>query len=156
MILVMPFMTRVFAAQSQCGTFAFGENYHMKVLNVDGITDLVGYFALTQGQRDDYNESARQLICARLIITNSLSSKTRNFLKEQFVVNQSNYPDTVVDAVAMITSFGNGSSNGKGGGKGNSNDANKTPEAIVSIHLADDGNDCSNNDDGSVVSSNRR
>ena len=81
---------QVLAAQSQCGTFAFGENYHKKVLNVDGISDLVDYFALTQEQRDNYDELARQLICARLIVNNSLSSKTRIFLKEQFVVNQSN------------------------------------------------------------------
>ena len=141
---------QVLAAQSQCGTFAFGENYHMKVLKVDGISDLVDYFALDQAQRDDYDELARQLVCARLIVNNSLSSKTRTFLKEQFVVNQSNYPDTVVDAVAMITLFGNG--NDKGGGGGNNNNVNKTPESIVSIHLADDGNDCSNNDDGSVES----
>ena len=92
---------------------------------------------------------ARQLVCARLIVSNSLSSKTRIFLKEQYVVNQSNYPDTVVEVVAMITSFGN---NDKGGGRGNHNNTNKIPEAIVSIHLADCGDDCSNDNDRSAVS----
>ena len=148
---------QVLAPQSQCGTFAFGKKYHLKVLTDDGISDLIGYFALTQEQREDYDELARQLIFARLIITDSLSSKTRVFLKEQYIVNQSNYPDTVVNTVAMITSLGNGAvngtTNGKGGGRGNNNDANKNPEAIVSIHLANDGDDCSNNDDGPVESS---
>ena len=145
---------QVLAAQSQCGTFAFGENYHLKVLKADGILDLTGYAALTVELREDYNERARQLICARFIVSNSLSEKTRIFLREQFVVNQNNYPDTVVDAVAMITAFGHGRARGpnndKGGGGGNNNDTSKTPETIVSIHLAGDGDDSSNNDDWPV------
>ena len=90
---------------------------------------------------------ARQLVCACLIINNSLSSKTCIFFKEKYVVNQSNYPNTVVEAVVMITSFGN---NDTGGGRGNNKFTNKIPEGIVFIHLANQGNDCSNEDDGSV------
>ena len=65
-------------------------------------------------------------------------------------MNQSNYPDTVVEAVAMITLFGNADSGGRG--NNNNNNTNKTPKAIVSIHLAECGDDCSNDDDGSVGS----
>ena len=32
--------------------------------------------------------------------------KTQNYLRDQYVVNQSNYPNTVINAVAMYTSFG--------------------------------------------------
>ena len=55
----------------------------------------------------------------------------------------------MVEAVATITSFGN---DDKGGSGGNHNNTNKTPEAIVSIHLGDCGNNCSNDNDGSAVS----
>ena len=34
---------QVFAAQSQCGAFAFGGNYHAKVLCDDGISNLKDY-----------------------------------------------------------------------------------------------------------------
>ena len=64
-------------------------------------------------------------------------------------MNHSNYSNTVVEAVAMITSFGNDSGGGKGG-KNNNNNTNKNPDAIVSIHLAKHGDDYSNDDDGSV------
>ena len=93
------------------------------MLKSDDIPDLVGYSTLTQEKREEYDELAWQLICARLIVADSLSVKTRVFLKEQCVVNQNNYPDTVVNAVAMIMSFGNGAvngtNNGKDGGRGN-------------------------------------
>ena len=64
---------QVYATQSQCGVFAFGENYHLKVLRDDGILNLTVYAALDAPQREAYDEKARQLICARLIVNNSLS-----------------------------------------------------------------------------------
>ena len=140
---------QVFAAQSQCGSFAFGENYHVKVLSDDSLSELKDYFSYGQTKKEKYNTLARQLMCASLIINNSLSSKTYIYLKEQYVVNQSNYPNTTVKAVAMITSFRNGDT---GRNKGNNN-TNKTPKGIVSIHLADCGSNCSKPDnDGSVAS----
>ena len=124
------------------------ENYHMKVLSDDGVSDLNDYFSFDQTKKDKYDTLARQLVCARLIINNSLSSKTRTYLKEHYVVNQSNYPDTVVKAVAMITSFEN---DNMGRDKGDNN-TNKTPKGIVFIHIADCVDDCSNDNDGSVAS----
>ena len=49
----------------------------------------------------------------------------------------------------MITSFGNDDITGRGN---NNKNTNKTPKAIVSIHLAECGDNCSNDDDGSVES----
>ena len=118
---------QVFAAQSQCGAFAFGENYHIKVLSNDGSSDLKDYFSFDQSKKDKYDKLARQLVCARLIINNSLYSKTRIYLKEQYVVNQSNYPDTMVEAVAMITFCGN---NDTSGGRGNNTNTNKIPKRL--------------------------
>ena len=43
----------------------------------------------------------------------------------------------------MITLFGNDDITGRGN---NNKNTNKTPEAIVSIHLANSGDDCSNDD----------
>ena len=138
------------AAQSQCGVFIFKEQYHIKKLSDTGLFSLTDYFNLgTDAKREMYDESAQQLVCARLIINNSLSNKTHIFLREQYVVNQWNYPGKVIEVVAMITSFGNDNV----AGRGNSNkNANKTPEAIVSINLAECNNDCSNDDIGSVES----
>ena len=60
-------------------------------------------------------------------------------------MNQSNNPDTVVSAVAMIISFGSDIGNG-----GNKTTDDNT-DVIVSIHLADYSDKCSkHNDDGSV------
>ena len=100
-----------------------------------------------QTNQNKYNNVAHELVASSLIIKNSLSSKTRSYLKYQYVVNQSNYSNTVVAAVAMIASFGS-----DGGDKLNKT-MNETTEGIVSIHLADYVNKCSqHNDDGSVES----
>ena len=121
------------------------------MLSDDGISDLKDYFSFDQTKKDKYDTLARQLVCASLIINNSLSSKSRIYLKEQYVVNQSNYPDTVIETIAMITSFGNNDT-GRGRGDNNNNNMNKPPEGIVSVHLANCGNNCSNDNDGSVTS----
>ena len=55
----------------------------------------------------------------------------------------------MVEEVAMITSFGNDDT---GRDRGNNSNTNKPPEGIVSIHLANCGDDCSNDDDRSVAS----
>ena len=104
------------------------------MLTDDGVSGLKDYFSFVQDRKDKFDGLARQLVCARLIINNSLSSKTRIYLKEQYVFNQSNYPNTVVRAVAMISSFGNDDTSGS---RGNNNNTNMTPQGIVSVHLAD-------------------
>ena len=48
------------------------------------------------------------------------------------------YPSTVVAMVALIPSFG--ANSGRTGGGGGEKDTNK-PDAIVSLHQADDSND---------------
>ena len=64
-------------------------------------------------------------------------------------MNQANYPNTVVAAVALITSFGaNSGRNGGGGGGQNTEE----PEAVAAIHLAVDSDNDSYNDDKSVKS----
>ena len=106
------------------------------MLSNDGFSDLKDYFSFDQTKKDKYDTLAREL---RLIINNSLSLKTRIYFKEQYVVNQSNYSNTMVEAVAMITSFGNDDA---GRDRGNKN-TNKNPEGVVSIHLANCDDDCS-------------
>ena len=118
------------------------------MLSDDGLSGgLADYCNLgTDDKREVYDVKARQLVCAQLISNSSLSNKTRIFLGEQYVVNQSNYLDTVVEAAAMITLFGNAYS---GGGRGNNNNnTNTTPEAIVSIYLVKCDDDCSNDNGG--------
>ena len=119
------------------------------MLSNDGFTSLKNYFSFDQIKKYKYDKLAREFVCFCLIINNNLSSKTRKYLSEQYVINQSNYPNMVVKAVAMITSFGNDDVYRVRGNK----NTNGIPEAIISIHLANYGDDCSNpDDDGSVVS----
>ena len=74
---------QVTAAQSQYGVFSFREQYHIKVLSDDGLSGLTDYFNLgTDAEREQYDELARQLVCAWLIINNSLSNKIHVFLQE--------------------------------------------------------------------------
>ena len=115
-------LDQVTAAQSQYSVFVFREQYHIKVMSDDGLSSgLVDYYNLgTDDKRKVYDEKAQQLVCAWLIINNSLSNKTCIFLREQHVLNQLNYPNNVIEAVAMITLFGNDN----GGGKANNNNSN--------------------------------
>ena len=46
---------QILAAQSQCGVFAFGDNYHAKVLSDDGYTSLSDYFSFDQPKKDKYD-----------------------------------------------------------------------------------------------------
>ena len=54
----------------------------------------------------------------------------------------------MVKAVTMVKPFGNDATSG---GIGNNNNTIQTPKVIVSIHLANCGNKCSNNDDRSAA-----
>ena len=54
------------------------------------------------------------------------------YLKEQYVGNQSNYPNMVVKAVEIVTSFGNDDVEIDRGNK----NTNKIPKMIVSIPQA--------------------
>ena len=101
------------------------------MLTDDGVSGLKDYFSFDQDRKEKFDGLPWQLVCARLIINNSLFSKTRTFLKEQYLVNQSNYPDTMIEAIAMITLFGNDDISGRG----NNKITNKIPEENVSINL---------------------
>ena len=96
---------QVLATQSQCGVFVFGDHCHSKALSDDGNHNLKDHFPFDQTNKNKYNKAAQELVVSSLIINNSLSSKTWSYLRGQYVVNQSNYPDTVVKAVTTITSF---------------------------------------------------
>ena len=139
---------QVFAAKSQCGTFAFEDNYHAKVLSDDGFSDFKGYLPFDETKKDKYEPLARELVCSGHIINNSISSKTCIYLKKENVVYQSNYLNTVVEAVVMITSTWNDDADRDLGNK----NTKKNPKGIVSIHLANCGNNCWKPDnDGAAV-----
>ena len=105
------------------------------MLSDDGL-DLPGYFKLTKVEKESYDGKARNLVLSRIITQSRTSSRTRTYLKEQYYVNQANYPSTVVETIALITSFGPNSGRSGGGGGGEKNA--EEPEAVVSIHLAID------------------
>ena len=58
-----------------------------------------------QARKDKYDTAAHKLVASCLIIRNSLSSRTYTYFKDQCVLNQSNYSDTVIAVFVMITSF---------------------------------------------------
>ena len=67
------------------------------------------------------------------------------YLKEHNCLGTKNYPSTIIDSVALITSFGANSERNDGCG-GGVNDADKS-DAIVSLHLAEDNSDNKYSDD---------
>ena len=137
---------QVLATTSQCGVFAFRENYHVKVLCDDGSLTFATYHGLDHSKKDLYDNLACKFVASCLIIKNSLSKHAHTYLNEQYYVNQTNYPNTMITEVVLITSFGwNSGSVGGGGDK----DINK-PVAILLLHLADDSDNNSNDNDGSV------
>ena len=89
-----------------------------------------------------------ELIASQLIIKKCTFSRARTYLTENCFVDRKNYALTIVLMVALITSFGANSGRTSGGER--EKDTNK-PDAIVSIHLADDTGD--NLDDNESVES---
>ena len=88
------------------GHIRIWKNYHSKVLSNKGNLTLKNYHTLDQSGKDKYNTAARELIVSCLIIKNSISTRVQTYLKDQYVMNQSNHPDKVITIVAMITLFG--------------------------------------------------
>ena len=88
------------------------------------------FYFFDQAKKDKYDKLASELMCYCHIINNSQSIKTRKYLREEYIVNQSNYLDIVVETVAMITLFGNDNVDRD---KGNTN-MNKVLEVIASIY----------------------
>ena len=84
----------------------FGDNYHIKVMSDDGNHSVQDYVSFDQTKKNKYDKAVKEFVNSCLIINNSLSTKTHSYFKEQYVVNQSNCPNMVVNVVAMITSFG--------------------------------------------------
>ena len=142
---------QVLATWTQHGVLVFGENYHSKVLFNDGNLTFTNYHNLDQSGNDEYDTVASELFVPHLIIKNSPSTQASMYLRNQYFVNQSNYPNTVITASNIIASLGIDfvpMVNGNGEDKNTNNTDN-----IVSIHSADYSDDCSkHNDDGRIES----
>ena len=136
---------QVLTTWTQHGVLVFGENYHSKVLANDGNLTLTNYHTRNQSGNDEYDTVASELIVPCLIIDNSPWTQALMYLRDQYFVNQSNYPNTVITASTMITSFGIDFVPMVNGDKGDKNTNNTN--TIVSIHSADYSNDCSTHDD---------
>ena len=125
------------------------KNYHTKVLRDDRGLNLTNSHTFVQSRKEKYDTLAQRLIASCLIVKNSTSSLAHTYLKEQYYVNQTNYPDRVIMTVAFITSFGENST--RTGGGGGSKDTER-PNAIVALYLVDDSNNNSDYDDEPVES----
>ena len=94
---------QVLATWIQHSVFVLGESYHSKVQVNDGNLTLKNYHTLDQSGKDKYDTVARELVVSCLIIENSLPTHASMYLRDQYFVNQSNYSDTVIMVVVMIT-----------------------------------------------------
>lgn len=96
-------------------------------------------------KKEIYDNLARELVSARLIVRNCISSCVNKYLKEQYFVGTNNYPPTAVEAVVLITSFI--ANRIRNGGDGEGNKEVDKLEAIVSLHLADNNSNDEYSDD---------
>ena len=114
---------QILATQRQYGVFVFGDNYHPKVLS-DDENFILKDFSSDQTNTNKYDKAAQERVAFRLIINNSLSSKSCPYIKDKLVVNQSNYSNTVVKAVTIITLFRSDV------GDGGNNNTHKIPKKL--------------------------
>ena len=105
------------------------------MLSDNGFT-LKDYWSFSIEDTEKYDNLAHELVASCLIVKNCTSNRAHTYLKENYFVGAKNYPSTRVATVALITSFGpNSDINGVSGG--GEKDTNK-PNAVVSLHPADD------------------
>jgi hypothetical protein len=122
-----------------CGKFCFGQSIYDKVLtNYSTPMSFKEYLALPDADQSPIDDIIRDRIVARLIIKNSLNDRVREQLLETFSVNNNTcYPNTVSEAVSLLSTFKKKASNNS-----NNNVAN---EAVVSYHESEpDHNDHNN------------
>ena len=146
-----PVVDQILTTRIQHDVFVFKESYHSKVLVNDGNLTLTNCYTLDQSGDDKYDTVASELIVPQLIIENSPCTQPWTYLRNQYFVKPSNYPDIVITAAAMITSFWidfGPMVNGNGGDKNTSN-----TNTIVSIHSADYSDNCSKHDDDRPIKS---
>ena len=111
------------------------------MLSDDGLT-LNNYWFLPAEDKKKYDSLAWDLVASPLIVQNYTSSRASMYLKENYFIGAKNFHSTVVAMVVLIISFRVNSE--RTGGSGGEKDTNKL-NAIVSLHLADDSNN--NSDD---------
>ena len=105
---------------------------------------------MSNGDKDKYDNLACELVASRLININCTFSSACTYLKEEYYfVDAKNCQSTIVTTVALITSFW--ANSGKTSGCGAEKDVNII-KVIVSIYLADDSDNNSDDDDKSVES----
>jgi hypothetical protein len=88
------------------------------------------YMLLTDAEKVPIDDIVRERTAGRLMIKNSLNKRLREYLVQTFSVsNNTCYPNTISDAVSLLTTF-------KQGGDA-SNDNTSKDDAVVSYHKTD-------------------
>ena len=90
---------------SQYRVFVFRENYQKKVLTNNSLNLTTYQTTMVQVDKDKCKDLACKLIASRFIVKNCTSSCARTYLKENYFVNEKNYPLTIVATVALIVFF---------------------------------------------------
>jgi hypothetical protein len=142
-------LNRYESAIFTCGKFAFGQAIYDKVLaNYSTPMTFAEYLSKPLVEQEPIDEIVKERTVGRLIIKNSLNEQLREYLIHTYSVNNNTcYPNTISDAVSLLSTFKKASAITNGG----------SPEdAVVSYHEMemDYNNDEECDDDDNDVTAN--
>jgi hypothetical protein len=150
-------LNRYESAIFTCGKFAFGRSVYDTVLtSYSTPMTFSEYMILSEADQKPIDYIVQQRTVARLIIKNSLNEQLREYLVHTYSVNNNScYPNTISDAVSLLSTFTKAPIN--------SNSAVTPVDAIVSYHETEEENviefddvsltDIPDDDDGNHVDS---
>jgi hypothetical protein len=113
-----------------CGKFSFGQSVYDKVLTKCCTpTTFRKYMLLSDADQAPIDEIVRERIIARLIVKNSLNEVLRQQPVQTFSVNNNTcYPNSIIEAVSLLSTFKKQVNNAIG------NVNARSEEAVISYH----------------------
>jgi hypothetical protein len=128
-------LDRYKSALFTCGKFSFGRSIYDKVLaNYSTPMTFEEYMLLNDDEQSPIDDIVKDRTVARLIIKSSLNERLREQLVQTYSVNNNTcYPNTVSEAVPLLSTFKKATNN-----NGNNNNSNGSTvvkqDAMVSYH----------------------
>jgi hypothetical protein len=113
-----------------CGKFTFGQSVYDKVLTkCPTPMTFREYMLLSDADQAPIDEIVRERTIARLIVKNSLNEVLRQQLVQTFsVINNTCYPNSIIEAVSLLSTFKKQVNNANGNANA------RSEEAVISYH----------------------
>jgi hypothetical protein len=104
-------LSRYESAIFSWGKFSFGQSTYGHVLSTYSTPmTFAEYVLLSDADQTPINDTVKERTVGRLMIKNSLNKRLREYLVQTFSVsNNACYPNTISDAVLLLTAFNKGS-----------------------------------------------